>query len=119
LRPVSGLREHSGASSVPAISKASYRSLRGDIERRGLQVPLDVNAVGVVLDGHVRLRAARELGLEQVPVRVVAPADEFEYLLLAALLRRQLSPSQRAALAVELDQYRQVQAAAQQHALRT
>jgi N6-adenosine-specific RNA methylase IME4 len=99
------------------MAEASYRSLRADIERRGLQVPLEINAAGVVLDGHVRLRAARELDLERLPVRVVAPTDEVEYLLLAALQRRQLSPSQRAALAVELDHYREARAAGKQRQL--
>jgi hypothetical protein len=42
-----------------------------------------------------------------VPVRVVAPAHEVAYMLLAALRRRQLSPSQRAALALELDEIEQ------------
>ena len=37
-----------------------------------------------------------------MPVQVVAPEDEREHMLLAALARRQLSASQRAALALEL-----------------
>jgi len=78
-----------------------------DIRRRGLLVPLEITKMNVVLDGHLRLRAATELGLEQVPVRLVAPPDQVEYMLLAALQRRQLTPSQRAALVVELEQYRQ------------
>jgi hypothetical protein len=40
-------------------------------------------------------------------VRVIAPDDEVVYLLGAALNRRHLTASQRAALAVELDQYQQ------------
>jgi N6-adenosine-specific RNA methylase IME4 len=38
-----------------------------------------------------------------VPVRIVAFVDEREYVLRAALMRRELSPSQRAALALELE----------------
>jgi N6-adenosine-specific RNA methylase IME4 len=60
-----------------------------------------VTAAGVVLDGHHRLRAASELGLAEVPVRVVAPCDELAHMLRMALLRRQLEKSQRAALALE------------------
>ncbi|MDP9277141.1 MAG: MT-A70 family methyltransferase, partial [Actinomycetota bacterium] len=63
----------------------------------------------IVLDGRQRLRAALELGLERVPVRIAAPADELDHMLRAAILRRQLSPSQKAALVLELEQYRQLQ----------
>jgi ParB-like chromosome segregation protein Spo0J len=111
------LRPHPQAGLVPAITAQAYQELRADIERRGPQVPLDVTGAGTVLDGHLRLRAATDLGLERVPVRVLAPADEAEYLLLAALERRQLTPSQRAALVLELDQYRQAQERAKERQL--
>jgi hypothetical protein len=51
-----------------------------------LQVPLEITAAGVVMDGHGRLRAARELGLSELEVRVVEPADELEHILRAALV---------------------------------
>ena len=91
----------------PELDADAYRAFVADLKQRGLQVPLDITNAGVVLDGHLRLRAANELGWEKLEVRVVEPADEVEYLLLAALQRRQLSKSQKAALVVELDQYRQ------------
>ncbi|HYZ76062.1 MAG TPA: MT-A70 family methyltransferase, partial [Gaiellaceae bacterium] len=68
----------------------------------GLLVPLEITMAGVVLDGLQRLRAACELGLERLPVRVLAPDDELGYMLRAALLRRHLSQSQRAAVALDL-----------------
>jgi ParB-like chromosome segregation protein Spo0J len=86
------------------------------MQRRGLQVPLDVNGENVVLDGHLRLRAAHELGLAEVPVRIVNPPDEVEYLVLAALQRRQLEPGQRVALVLELYQQQREQAAERQRA---
>jgi hypothetical protein len=49
---------------------------------------------------------AVELGFEQLPVRVVAPADEVKHTVSAELQRRSLSPSQRAAVAVGLEEYR-------------
>jgi N6-adenosine-specific RNA methylase IME4 len=103
----SALRPHPRADLIPAIGRREFAAFRGDIADRGIQVPLEITRESVILDGHLRLRAAIDLGLESVPVRLVAPADEVEYLLLAALERRQLTASQRAALAVELDQYRQ------------
>lgn len=57
------------------------------------------------MDGHQRLRAAGEVGLVEVPVRVLQVADELEYMLRAVLLRRDLSPSQRAVLALDLEEY--------------
>jgi len=101
------LRLHKRSGLVPAMADKEYRAFLIDIADRGLQTPLDVNAAGVVLDGRQRLRAATELGLASVPVRTVSPANEIEYMLLAALRRRQLSPSQRAALVVELEQVRE------------
>src|ERR1700674_3395382 len=105
-RPTGALRPHPQAGLLPQLPARAYRALCEDIAGRGLQVPLEINGDDVVLDGHVRLQAARELDLAEVPVRIVAPPDEVEYLLLAALQHRQLSPSQRAALAAEIDLYR-------------
>ena len=106
------LRPHAQAKRVPDMADAEYAALLAYIRRRGLLTPLDVTAEGIVLDGRHRLQAARELALERVPVRIVAPTDEVEYIMQAALSRRQLSPSQRAALVVELDEYEQVRAQA-------
>jgi N6-adenosine-specific RNA methylase IME4 len=96
---------------VPALDAQEYRALCADIKRRGILVPLDVTRAGVLLDGRARLEAARELGLDDVPVREVAPDDETEYLVLAAIRRRHLNASQRAALALELEDYRRARAA--------
>ena len=103
----SELRLHEQTELVPRMAEGAYEAFRRDIKARGLQVPLEITGDGVVLDGRERLRAVRELGLDSVPVRVVAPSDEVGYMLLAAIERRQLSASQRAALVVELDRYRQ------------
>ena len=111
------LRPHEHAALLPPMSNEQYRSFRADVERRGLLVPLEINADNVILDGLARLRAAHELGLKLVPVRVVRPDDELEYALLAAIERRQLSASQRAALAVDLQQYRDAQEAARKRQL--
>lgn len=100
------LRPHPQAELVPSMTEGEYASLRADVQRRGILTALEVTHAAVVLDGRARLRAARELRLAQVPVRLVAPEDEIEHMILAALQRRQLSASQRAALVLELDAYR-------------
>ena len=82
------------------MSEDEFDALRADIASRGILTPLEITAAGVVVDGLHRLQAAQLLGLEEVPIRSVAPADEVEHILLAALNRRHLSQSQKAALAM-------------------
>jgi N6-adenosine-specific RNA methylase IME4/ParB-like chromosome segregation protein Spo0J len=106
----SQLRAHADAALVPQLAGPQLEALVADVGRRGVQVELDVTPDGMVLDGRARLQAALTLGLDQVPTRIVAPEDQREYILLAALRRRQLRRSQAAAVAIELDVH--VQAAA-------
>jgi len=87
------------------MSAREYRALVTDIGERGLLCPLEITAEGIVLAGRERLRVACELGLEELPVRAVSPADEIAHMLLAALSRRHLTPSQKAALAIELAEH--------------
>jgi hypothetical protein len=107
LRRADELCAHADACLVPALPPPEAAALAADIRLRGILSPLDVTAAGVVLDGHERLRAARELGLTEVPVRIVAPRDERRYILLAALRRKHLNPGQRAAIGLDLDDVEQ------------
>src|SRR5947207_2356434 len=75
-RPAGALRLHPDAERIPQMDAKAYAAFRSDIQARGLQVPLEITSEDVVLDGRERLRAACELGLEQLPVRIVAPEDE-------------------------------------------
>jgi N6-adenosine-specific RNA methylase IME4 len=95
------------------MSEDEHAALRADIAERNLLVPIEINADGIVLDGRQRLRAARELGHTSVPVALVEVEDEVDHMLRAAVLRRQLSASQRATLAVELGRYAQLREQAQ------
>ncbi len=108
------LHPHESLTRVPPMPPDEYAAFSADIQARGIQVPLEITAEGALLDGRHRLRAASELGIERLPVRIVAPADPHEHVLLAALQRRHLTASQKAALAVELDEYRQAKADAKQ-----
>jgi N6-adenosine-specific RNA methylase IME4 len=99
------------------MEERMFAEFRADINQRGVLAPLEIDTDGVVHDGHARLRAAATLGIATVPVIVIAPDDPVEYMLLAALQRRHLSASQRAALAVELDSYRQLRDDAEQRRL--
>src|SRR5436190_5792536 len=106
-QPPAALRRHPKQMLIPSLGRQDFAIFRADIARRGLLVPIEINSSLEVLDGHLRLQAALELGYESVPVRAVEPPDELEYMVLSALQRRQLDPGQRAALALELEQYQQ------------
>lgn len=110
-RLTSSLREHPAARLVPELSEPEYLALLAGVRARGIVVPLEINEAGMVLDGRHRLRAARALDLERVPVRVVSPADEVEHMVLGTLQQRHLSQSQKACLAVRLTSHRQARAA--------
>src|SRR5207247_8812842 len=79
--PLTRLRAHEQAAAVPPLSSDEYASLRADIAAHGVLVPLEATADGVLLDGHHRLQAALELGLQTVPVRIAEPQDELAYML--------------------------------------
>src|SRR4051794_16757373 len=72
---------HPQANELPPVDENERAALRADIARHGVRSPLKVTADGVVLDGHLRLAAAVELSLAELPVLVVDPADELEYML--------------------------------------
>src|SRR5947209_16769519 len=95
--PLHSLRPHPQAGELPRLSAADLAALKQDVREHGLQVPLAITAEGEVLDGQARLQVATELGLEELPVRVVATEDPLSFMLRAALVRRHLSPSQKAA----------------------
>ena len=106
-RAVAGLREHPAALLVPVMTAAEFAAFKADIASHGIEQPLEITEDGVVLDGRHRLQAAREFDLKTVPVRVLNPTHPATYMVRVALQRRQLSASQRAALALDLDQLQQ------------
>jgi N6-adenosine-specific RNA methylase IME4/ParB-like chromosome segregation protein Spo0J len=118
LRRIADLRLHPSIAEVPALSASEFEALKTDIELLGVRVPVEATSEGVVLDGRARLEAAQLLGHETIAVRTVAPADDLAHILRAALLRRHLSASQKAALALRLVPYEElrVDAAKRQHA---
>jgi N6-adenosine-specific RNA methylase IME4 len=107
FRPPAELHAHA-YQHVPPLAPLARDALKADIRKRGIVEPLEINKQGTVLNGRERLTIATELQVKEVPVRVVTPADEVEHIILAALQRRHLSASQRAALALELDSYQQL-----------
>jgi hypothetical protein len=94
------LRLHPQADLIPEMLPDEYAPFLADVADNGIDSPLDITPAGIVLDGRHRLRAALEADLARVPVRVVSPTDEVDYLVRCAVLRRHLTPSQRAAIIV-------------------
>lgn len=52
---------------LPPLSAEEYENLKADIAARGVQVPVEYDEQGNVLDGHHRLRACQELGVKDWP----------------------------------------------------
>jgi N6-adenosine-specific RNA methylase IME4 len=98
--PPAALAEAPSASMVPAMRSSEFDDLVADIRANGIKVPLEVDGK-TVLDGRHRLRAARQLRLEKVPIINAALGGDSKelYLLKAAVLRRQLTDDQRAMIA--------------------
>jgi hypothetical protein len=101
LRAVGDLKPHPEQALMPGLAEADYEALEADIKVRGIQTPFVITDDGYVLCGHNRLRAALALGITEVLVTEVSDLSaeqQIEYVVLDNLNRRQLSPSQRAAI---------------------
>lgn len=52
---------------MPPLSADEYEALKADIAQRGVQVPVEYDETGHVLDGHHRIAICAELGIENWP----------------------------------------------------
>lgn len=90
---------------MPTLAPDEYAALKADIEKRGVQVPVEYDESGAILDGHHRVMACRELGIREWPrvVRVgMTEEQKTEHVLALNLDRRHLSREQRAELVARL-----------------
>lgn len=90
---------------VPPVSSSEFESLKQSIKENGLYLPIVVNADGVVLDGHHRFRACKELGVETRTETKTFDNNllEKKFVIEANLKRRHLSDIQRAELGIALE----------------
>ena len=102
-RLISELKLHPHQYLIPPMSEEDYNNLKEDIRRNGILQPIDITYNNVILDGHHRVKAAKELGIKEVEVRIpeLLYIDEDEYLISVALNRRHLTEGQKAVLANE------------------
>jgi ParB-like chromosome segregation protein Spo0J len=90
---------------LPDLTEDEYEALKADIAERGVQVPVERDETGAVLDGHHRIRACEELGITEYPtiIRTGMTDDEKRQHVLALNLdRRHLTGEQRTELTVKL-----------------
>lgn len=79
---------------LPPHTEEEYAALKADISARGVQIPVEVDGGGQILDGHARWQACAELGVECPTVtRSFSSDDEkLEHVIKLNLIRRQLGP---------------------------
>jgi hypothetical protein len=92
---------------LPPLSDAEYESLKTSIKAAdGLHVPVIVNPDGIVLDGHHRFRACKELGvaLRFDTKKFSDPLEEKRFVIEVNLERRHLNEFQREELGHALEE---------------
>lgn len=90
---------------LPQLSEDEYQSLKADIAERGVQVPVEYDDAGNILDGHHRVRACLELGIKDWPSIVrgsMTEEQKIEHVLSLNLNRRHLTREQRRELVIKL-----------------
>jgi Lar family restriction alleviation protein len=118
-RPTLSLDLHPEAAKVPEMSPDQYKVFLADVKARGILDPIEtIPGTRTVIEGRTRLRAAKDAGLAVVPV---VDADlngdtPVVYMLRKALLRRHLTPGQRAAMGNEIKKQLRAQAKERQRA---
>ena len=82
---------------MPDLSQEDYERLKADIRENGVEIPIEYDEFGNVLDGHHRLRICEELGITDFPINVRIGLSEQQKRSLARRLnvsRRHLSREQ-------------------------
>lgn len=104
-RVIPELEFHPLADEFDVLSVAEFEALKSDIEANGLLQPL-VLSEGLLLDGRHRYLACKELGILPDTRPLPAGVDAASYVVATNLLRRHLSASQRAIIAVKIEGYK-------------
>lgn len=60
----------------PRKNDEAVKFVKASIEQFGFKVPIVIDAQGVIVAGHTRLKAAKELGMEEVPCIVADDLSE-------------------------------------------
>ena len=97
---------------IPPLSEGEFNSLKQSIKEEGLHIPVIVNKQGIVLEGHHRFRACKEL---RIPLQFHTEEfkdslEEKQFLIEVNLRRRQLNGFQRVELGYSLEDIEQERA---------
>jgi len=109
--PLGELLSHPFQIHIPDMAGKEWTDFLADVLARGVQDPIRVsNRTGawVVVDGHQRLRAARECGYTHLTALVQTFADageEVEYIAGSSRYRRNLTEIQRVRIGVAREEY--------------
>lgn len=61
---------------LPTLSKEDFEGLKASIKKFGVQVPVEYDEHGNIIDGHHRVRICQELGIEDWPKTVRTYSDD-------------------------------------------
>ena len=91
------------------IKGTDYDALKEDIRQNGIKVDLHITKSNTILCGHQRWEIAKELGIKQIPVKVIDINEKDdgrikEYVIKDNLLRRHLSTEQKYILIATLSE---------------
>lgn len=89
------------------MSEVEYAELKRDISERGIQVPVEYDESGNILDGHHRVKIAKELGIPDKDIPKVIKAglseqEKFTHARQLNLARRHLTLEQRKLVAANM-----------------
>lgn len=91
---------HNLALLFPAMSDEEFAELKSDIKRNGLLEPI-ITYQGKIIDGRHRYQACTELGIEPEFEEYTGDSPS-SYVVSKNMMRRQLTSSQKAAIAVDM-----------------
>ena len=92
------------ANLLPPLGEDAMFALRADIKARGVQVPVEIDEDGVILDGHHRVRAANDFGLDYPTIVRVGMTDEekVEHVVKLNVARRHMTSVERRTVGLAL-----------------
>ena len=78
------------------LPSKEFDSLKNDIKNRGVQTIVDITKDNMIVCGHQRIRALKDLGIKEVEVRILDWSEDRikEHLIKDNILRRQLNEFQ-------------------------
>ena len=103
---IADLKPHPFNKLFGALPEEEFNSLKDDIATRGMQTAIDITEDNVIVCGHQRVRACKELKIETIEARVLKGLSEDqikEHLIKDNILRRQLNAAQIVAAGQELE----------------